>query len=515
MVKEGVITVDLSGIRGTIDPKIYGHFVEHFHRCIYGGMYDEGSRLSDEQGFRKDVLQALKKIRPLILRWPGGCYADGYHWKNGVGPKNERPVTYDLAWRVEESNRFGTDEFIEYCRLIGAEPYICVNVGSGTAEEAAQWVEYCNRKGNSCYANLREKYGHPEPFKVKYWGVGNEIFGFWEIGELTADEYVKALKEYAKLMKRVDPDIKIVAVGYGYDPAWDIELIKNAGDVIDYISAHAYHYREPPDYYAAVACPAMTEKLLKLVANTIENGMYYLSTRPVPIPKEKRIDIAFDEWNAWGWAHPSPNAEISEEEFTRKFLENDRNELYTLREALFTAKYLHIFHRMCNHVTMANFSPTVNVRGMLFTHKEGVILRPPYHVFNLYANHSGETALDTKVESETFDTKITHWRRTVDLKEIPYLDASATLSKNRENLFIAAVNSHRESDIECEIKIKGGSVKSKARVWELNGDKVESYNDIDHPNDVKITKKDAIKVASEFVYVFPAHSVTVLEMSLA
>jgi len=492
------ITVDMKNITGIINRNIYGHFIEHFHRCIYGGIYDETSKLSDENGFRKDVAEAIRKIRPPVLRWPGGCYADGYHWKNGIGPKSERPVTYDLAWRVEESNRFGTDEFIEYCRLIGAEPYICVNVGSGTAEEAAQWVEYCNRKGNSYYAKLREKYGHPEPFKVKYWGIGNEIYGHHEIGTLNLEEYLKALKEYTKLMKRVDSEIKIIAVGDGLDPAKNLELIKNADDIIDYIAVHAYHYREPPDYYAAVACPETTEKRLKLIASTIETGMGYLSARRGRSSKKERIGIAFDEWNAWGWSHPSPNAEISEADFTRRFLENDRNDLYTLREALFTAKYLHIFRRMCNYVKMANFSPTVNVRGMIFTYEEGIVLRPPYYVFNLYINHSGETALDTRVESETFDIQVASGGRHLALKEIPYLDASATLKEKSRKLFISVVNVHRDTDIECKVEIKNGSVKGKARVWELNGAEPESYNDIEHPNDVKITEKASVKAASKF-----------------
>jgi len=506
MEKKAAITVDLKNIRGTIDSKIYGLFLEHFHRCIYGGIYDEGSKWSNKQGFRKDALQALKIIKPPIIRWPGGCYADGYHWENGVGPKDERPVTYDLAWRVEESNRFGTDEFVEYCRLVGAEPYICVNVGSGTAEEAAHWVEYCNRKGNSYYAKLREKNGHPEPFKVKYWGIGNENYGWWEIGTLTSEEYAEIVIEYAKLMKRVDPEIKIIAVGNLYDQTWNRELIKKAASAIDYISVHAYHYRDQPDYYSAVACPAITEYSLEKTVNTIESEY-------VPNTK-KQIHIAFDEWNSWGWAHPSPNEDIPECDFTKKFLENDRNDLYTLREALFAAKYLNIFHRMSKYVKIANFSPAVNVRGLIFTYEEGIILRPTYHVFNLYANHSGKIALDTQVESENFDAQIMSFGRQIQLSNIPYIDASATFNKENEQLFIAVVNIHSDSDMNTEIRIEGGRPKGTARVWELNGDRTDSYNDIDHPQDVKIEEKGTISVASEFDYVFPAHSVTVLEMNL-
>ena len=199
----------MTGRSATIDPNIYGNFIEHLGRCIYGGIYEENSPLSDERGFRLDVLEAIKGLNVPVLRWPGGNFVSGYHWMDGIGPKEKRPRKVDWAWHAEESNRFGTDEFIEYCREVGTEPYICVNLGTGTIDEAAAWVEYCNGTGDTYYANLRRQNGHPEPYNVKYWGLGNEMYGFWQIGAKTADDYAKLAMEAAKLMKWTDPSIKL------------------------------------------------------------------------------------------------------------------------------------------------------------------------------------------------------------------------------------------------------------------------------------------------------------------
>jgi alpha-N-arabinofuranosidase len=207
------ISVDAETVLHRIDPKIYGTFIEHLGRAVYGGIYEEGSPLSDEEGFRKDVLQAGKAWGIPVFRWPGGNFASGYHWMDGVGPKASRPRRYNAAWYEEESNRFGTHECIAYCRKLGAEPYFCINMGTGTAEEASNWVEYCNGTGDTYFANLRRKNGQEQPFNVKYWGLGNEVYGEWQIGHKDAEDYAKLALETAKLMKWVDPEILLVACG--------------------------------------------------------------------------------------------------------------------------------------------------------------------------------------------------------------------------------------------------------------------------------------------------------------
>ena len=198
--------VNQKRVVGLRDKKIFGHFLEHFHRQIYGGVYEPGSKLANPQGFRSDVLDALKRMGTPIIRWPGGCYVSAHHWKDGIGPA--RVPTFDKAWRVEESNAFGTDEFIELCRQIGTEPYICTNAGSGSPEEMSDWVEYCNLGKEGKWAKARIGNGHAEPYAVKYWSIGNENYYQGEIGSKTASEWGRFVKESAKMMKRVDPTIE-------------------------------------------------------------------------------------------------------------------------------------------------------------------------------------------------------------------------------------------------------------------------------------------------------------------
>jgi len=490
MKKSYKIKVDAERQIGQIDSNIYGHFIEHLGRCIYGGIYEEDSPLSDERDFRKDVLEAVRNIKCPLLRWPGGNFASNYHWKDGIGPKDERPVRFDLAWGKEETNRFGTDEFIEYCRVIGAEPYICLNLGTGSLDEAIHWLEYCNSTTNTYYAKLREKNGHPEPYQVKYWGVGNEIYGEWQVGHRSAKEYAKVLKEYAKFMKVVDPGIKIIAVGAGH-PEWDLEVIKTAGKYIDYISNHLYPGSD--DYYDTVASVYWVEKKLKTLKSVIEIAQ--------PLEEEKkRVKIAFDEWNIW----------------YRSNLENDLEENYALKDGLFAAGIFIVLHRLSQSVTMANLAQLVNVLGAIHTEKHGLYLTSIYRAFELFVNHTGETVLDALVKSETYniEAKAPLGQRKLKLSNVPYLDASVSLNRNKDKLYIAAVNYHQQEDIECLIFLESLSPKKEGKAYELNGSDVMVVNDFDSPERIKVKNKTIKNAASRFSYVFPAHSATVIELEI-
>ena len=464
------IKIDVERPIGKIDPNIYGHFIEHLGRCIYGGVYEEGSPLSDERGFRKDVLQVVRNIKCPLLRWPGGNFASNYHWEDGIGPKDKRPVRFDLAWSKEETNRFGTDEFIEYCRAVGAEPYICVNLGTGSLDEAIHWLEYCNSTGNTYYAKLRAKNGYPEPYRVKYWGVGNENYGEWQVGYRSAKEYAKVLREYARFMKVVDPTIKIVAVGAD-EPEWDLEVIKTAGKYIDYISNHQYLGSD--DYYETVASVYWVKKRLEVLKSVIEIAQ--------PSRKEEeKIKIALDEWNIW-----------------YRSTGNDLEESYALKDGLFAAGIFIVLHKLCQSVTMANLAQLVNVLGAIHTNKEGLYLTSIYRAFELFVNHTGEIALDALIESEIYDIegKALLGQRKLKLANIPYLDASATLTRNRDKLYIAAVNYHKEKEIKCPIFLEGFSPSAEAKIYELNGSDVMTTNDFENPERIKI-RTGMIKNAS-------------------
>jgi len=484
------IKVDAERVIGGIDPNIYGHFIEHLGRCIHGGIYEEDSPVSDERGFRQDVLRAVKNIRCPLLRWPGGNFASNYHWKDGIGPKDERPVRFDLAWGKEETNRFGTDEFIEYCRAVEAEPYICVNIGTGNLDEAIHWLEYCNSTGNSYHAKLRAKNGHPEPYQVKYWGVGNENYGEWQVGYRSAKEYAKVLREYAHFMKIVDPSIKIIAVGAD-DPEWDLEVIKAAGKYIDYISNHQYLGSD--DYYETVASVYWVKKRLEVLKSVIEIAQ--------PLMKEEeKVKIALDEWNIW----------------YRGNQENDLEENYALKDGLFAAGIFIVLHRLCQSVTMANLAQLVNVLGAIHTDTQRLYLTSIYRAFELFVNHTGEIVLDTLVKSETYhiEVKAHFGRQEFELNKVPYLDASVSLNRGKDKLYIAAVNYHKEEDIECPIFLEGFSPSTQAKVYELSGPDVMATNDFENPERIKIKTGMIKNAAPKFNYSFPPHSCTVIELNV-
>ena len=290
--QKGKIKVDLERTIGEIDPKIYGNFIEHLGRCIYGGVFDFGSPLADADGVRSDVLKASQNLKVSILRWPGGNFVSGYHWMDGIGNPDARPRRIDLAWGAVESNRVGTDEFLRYCRKLGAEPYICVNMGTGTWDEARNWVEYCNRDSGTYYADLRRQNGQRTPYKVKYWALGNEMDGSWQMGHKSAEDYGKFALEAAKLMKWIDPEIKLVACGssaFGRDwTTWDRTVLDYLKDHADYIALHTYVGNRENDYYRFMTSTIDVENRITIVEGLIREALG--KTR-----RKSPIFIAFDE----------------------------------------------------------------------------------------------------------------------------------------------------------------------------------------------------------------------------
>lgn len=504
------IFVDAARVVGEVEPGIYGFNVEHIHHdqteasIVYGAIFDEGSPLSDEHGFRKDVIEACKRIKVPMLRWPGGNFASGYHWLNGVGPRDERPRLFELAWKSEESNRFGTDEFIEFCGLIGAEPWITVNAGSGTAEEACQWVEYCNRKGNTYYAKLREKNGHREPYGVTYWSLGNELWGDFQIGHLSAEEHANKARDCAKLMRRVDPDIKLTAVGeiLGTNPEWNLTVLSKMADLIDTISTHIYHRPllsgdKHEDYYRIMLCPVHAEERLKVLKGTIDLAVKKDRSMAVPSPQGREISISFDEWNMSG--------------------------CHTLRDALGICRLLNVFQRLSDFVKIGSYFPLIHFYGArkerhggspISAYEDGLVLEAGYHAFDLYVNHTGEVAVDSYVESETHDLEFkTRDGQDVSFKNIPHLDLSATISKEANTLYLAVVNTHRDKHMECMIELRRYSPQGTGRVFELNAEDANAFNDRDNNENVRVVEKPSIEVAQSFNYVFPAHSATVIQVA--
>ena len=490
------IKIDLDRRVGTVDPRIFGQFVEHLGRCIYGGLYEEGSSLSDERGFRKDVLEAARGLRAPVLRWPGGNFVSGYHWVDGIGPKDQRPRRLELAWHGEEPNRFGTDEFIEYCRALGAEPYICVNMGTGTMDEAQSWVEYCNGSGNTYWANLRRQNGHSEPYGVKYWGLGNEQYGHWQIGALSADDYVKKAVEFAKVMKWTDPSIQLVSCGNSGWSDWDATVIEGLAPFVDYHSVHIYTGSD--DYYSNVFAPHQAERALRVSGALIERVRY---TKGI----ERPIYVAYDEWNVW---------------FRARSHETSLEERSTLADALAVATYLNVFIRYCKTVRLANLAQMVNVIAPIFTSPSGLFLQTIYHPLRLYAEHTQAIALDACVDCGTYDLtpaaevpSTDH--RVADLGPFKLLDVAATRDAAGQLVTVAVVNRDRDEAIPTTVQLGDGVCVAEVIACEVNGPTPFAINSFDRPGEVAVREREVAAAGDRFDYTFPAHSLTLLRLRLA
>ena len=445
-------------------PMIYGQFIEHFHRQVYGGIFEPGSPLSDEDGLRTDVMDALRALKVPVVRWPGGCFASAYHWKYGVGPV--RKPCFDKAWRVEEPNTFGTDEFIRFCQKIGAEPYLCTNAGTGTGEEMSDWVEYCNLNNVGEWAKKREEYGHPAPYHVKYWSIGNENYTSGEIGSKTAAAWGPYVREAAKMLLRVDPSIELFAASVP-DLDWNIALLRSAGDLIRWLSIHEYWDPAWEDNSLSNYAGAMR------ASAKVENSIRKTEAILCALGYEKCIRIAFDEWNLRGWHHPGvmdfSRLIPSHVECEAHREKNEDDSCYTMADAVFSACFLNACLRHAQSVGMANFSPIVNTRGAIHVLPGGLVLRPTYHVFKLYADYMGPTVVDSHIqEGATLEA---------GGERLEVLDMAASMD-GAGSLRVALVNRDPDKVLELDFIARGGAFGSRAMLYTVNGPDKDSFNSI-------------------------------------
>lgn len=489
------IRIDLERPTHTIDRKIYGVFAEHLGRCIYEGIYQENSPLSDADGFRKDVREALKELNVPTIRWPGGFFATYYHWLDGVGPKASRPKKLNVPWKQTESNRFGTDEFITYCRQLNAEPQIVINCLNGTVEEALGWLEYCNLNTDTHYANLRRRHGHARPFGVKYWELDNEVWAFYPSNARGAADYADRAYLFGRAMKHVDPTIRLTACGLA-QPEWDRPMLKRLAPVIDYVAIHQY-VGETPDRYRNVLGSARTmERMIQETRSVIEEVLTEQKLN-------KQIGIAFNEYNIMrDW---SSGAGPTDHRFELSF---------NLRDALWLATVLNLFQRNADVVKFANYSELVNVVAPIRTSDTGMFRQTVYHTLQLYGRHCGSRLLPTHVDTETFATDI----EPADLADktvpptsepMPYLDVSATRDDSGFSLIVT--NLHDQKAMKARIEIRGLAGKKKAAVYEINGQNPDTENSFDEPENVTLERKPDMTLEAVLEYTFPAHSITLIK----
>jgi len=482
------IQIDPSRTLGQISRNIFGGFAEHLGRCIYGGIYEPGSPLADEDGLRRDVLDALRRLSMPIMRYPGGNFVSGYRWRDGIGPRSQRPTRVDLAWGALEPNTFGTNEFVDFCRKIGAEPYLAVNCGDGDMREARDWVEYCNGTSDTTLVKLRRQHGYDAPHNVKYWGIGNEVDGPWQIGFKTPGEYARAATEFAKIMKWADPTIKIVASAVSL---WEGDLVERAqlvleqaGDQIDYMALHWYVGNAADDYDAYMATSELIEERLSAYEGLI---------RALRLDNQiqRPIHIAVDEWNVW----------------YRTFRENappldNLEERYNLEDALVNAMQLNAFIRHARSVKIANIAQIVNVIAPIFTHPDGLFLQTIFYPFELYSRTCGKTALDVFWDGDTFSGGA--------YAGVRVLDVAATLRADANEIVVYVVNRSRTEAAETTLTLAEGQFAGPVELHVVNGPDVKAENSFAAP-DVVGTRQATLQAAGRSLTVaFEPHSINAL-----
>lgn len=493
MAEQARVRIDPDRVTGTVDRRIFGGFIEHLGRCIYGGVFDEGSPLADERGFRTDVLDAVRRLRMPVLRWPGGNFVSGYTWTDGIGPVEERPRRIELAWHDVESNRFGTDEFIAYCREIGTEPYICVNMGTGTMVEAQAWVEYCNGTADTYWANLRRQNGHEEPFNVRYWGLGNEVHGSWQLGALSAEDYVKRAIEFAKLMTRTDPSIELIGCGLDGASDWDQTVLAGLAKYVRYHSIHIYTGAD--DVAENLFQPHLVEFNLRVMEAAIDRVRFNQKI-------DHEITVAYDEWNVW---------------FRERGEGSALEERYTLADALAVAAYLNIFVRQCSVLGMANLAQLVNVIAPIFTSPDGLFLQTIYHPLRLMAEHTQDVALDVRYQGPMRELSSTTSSgadsRVSRIGPFEVVDVAATRASDGSTMSVSLVNRSEREPMGVAIDLAGAASIGSLKRFEVTGDDPNATNDFGQER-VEVVEREEAVSGTRIDVTLPPLSHTVLRIAL-
>src|SRR4030095_14471492 len=491
-------TIVLNADKGKdiIDKNIYGHFAEHLGHCIYGGFYvgDTNKTIPHKDGVRLDVIEALKKLKVPVLRWPGGCFADTYHWKDGVGPKKERPSMLNVWWgNVKEDNSFGTNEFLNMCELLGAEPYLSGNVGSGTPQELSDWVKYTTHpNGSSPMTDLRQTNGRPNPWHVKYWGLGNEAWGCG--GNMKVEYYANVYRQYATFMTKWNNSDRIYRIASGASDAdyhWTEVLMKELpAGMFDALGLH--HYSVINWSKKGSATNFSEEEYFTTMKRALQ--MEELVTKHSEImdkydPQKKKA-LAVDEWGGWYDVEPGTNGAFL-------FQQN------TMRDAMIAGCTLNIFNNHCDRVKMANLAQIINVlQAVILTKEEKMILTPTYHVMEMYNVHQDATMLPVTVTSRDY---------MLGEKKLKVISASASKDKNGV-VHVSLVNIDANNEQQVDIDLGNLGAKSvSGRI--LRSDKIQDHNTFENPEKVKPTDFNGATINGNVLKAkLPPFSVVVLTL---
>jgi len=495
--KRSKIYINTNHVISEISPLIFSGFAEHMGRCVYEGIYDPKSPLADEDGLRTDVADALKEINYRSIRYPGGNFLSGYRWEDGVGPKAERPQRRDLAWQSLETNEFGTNEFMEFCKKIGTTPMMGVNMGTGTIQDAANLVEYCNAPAGTKYADLRVAHGYKDPHDVRIWCVGNEMDGPWQIGHLEAEDYGKKAREAAKMMKWHDPSIELVLCGSSHSdmptyPEWDRVALELAYEQVDYHSMHYYatNYEDDTPSYLGIAAE------LESFVDTLTGVLRYAKAKT---RSKKDVYLSWDEWNVWykdrsGRGDWTPAPHISEE-------------IYNLEDALVVAQWMNVFLRKADVIKVACLAQIVNVISPITTTNDAMLKHTTFYPIMHFSQMASGNSLDVAVTSPRYETKL--------YGDMPLLDVSSSYNEETGSNVIFIVNRSQTESLPVDLIWQDKQPSSVKSAYQLSGTDPKAVNSFENPNNITTKSIAAPDIKDGGIeMMLPPLSFTVLEVAL-
>lgn len=497
--------------RATLDRRLLGAFLEHLGRAVYTGVYEPGSPLADEKGFRRDVVAAVREMNVPLMRYPGGNFVSGYHWQDGVGPKEKRPTVLERAWNSLETNQFGTNEFIDWCRLVNTEPLLGFNLGTAPVEEAVAYVEYCNHASGTRWSDLRRAHGYAEPHRVKYWCMGNEMDGPWQMGRLTAREYGRKARDAARQIRVLDPGTQLIACGSSNTilPTyleWDREVLEECYDQVDGISLHNYYGNTPAltgnDSARFLAMNLDMERQIHEIGAVCDyvQGLQRSA---------KRLWLSFDEWNVWYRARGGLFAN-GQGKFAPRLLE----EVYNLEDALLVGGFVNSLLRQAERVRVGCLAQIVNVIAPLVTNETSILRQSIYFPYAWALRYAHGRVLDLPVVGETYPIKAEGLRADFARNDqVPFLDVAATFNPadGRASLFIL----NRDLQDERELVVDWRNpVPAKVLVCEtLTGPDLKAFNTFERPGVVVPRPLPAPAAGGSMTFKLPPRSYTVVHLT--
>jgi alpha-N-arabinofuranosidase len=506
------VFIQPSRTRADIDRRALGSFLEHLGRAIYTGIYEPESRLSDAKGFRTDVIGEIKALGVPIVRYPGGNFVSGYNWLDGVGPKAQRPTVLDRAWNSLETNQFGTNEFIDWCHAVGAEPLLGMNFGTGTAEMAVAYTEYCNVERGTKWSNLRRAHGFEQPHNVRYWCLGNEMDGPWQIGQLQAREYGRKARDVARQMRGIDRRLQLIACGSSGTNmptylVWDREVLEECYDQVDAISLHAYYGNTRALTGNSTArYLAMNLDMDRQIHEIAAVCDYVQGLRR----STKRLWLSFDEWNVWYRARDG-QATDGQRAVAPKLLE----EVYNLEDALLVGGFVNTLLRNSDRVRVACLAQLVNVIAPLVTNSTGVLRQSIYYPYAWALRYARGRMLDLRVESEMYPIMAAGLQADFARNDqVPFVDVVATLDAQNGQACVLMLN--RDLDGEREIVLEWDEM-TPTRVLAcetLTGSDLKAINTFDQPRRVAPQRLDSSSPGARMTFRLPPRSYTVAQLAV-